>query len=366
MQLFKEMAMDRLTMQSAVYLLGLDVDSSRRTANIPCPICGKGREKKLNINFEKDVFRCNKCELSGGPLTFWAVYRSLPMPVTKEDARVVSKDYFSYVRDERKSDSPNILPAFKRIDQDIARIDVRNRTYRGLLSLLSLSEPHKENLLKRGLSTDAIEQNEYRSYPRAGLSDIASLLLESGYILDGVPGFYKLKSGKWSMRRLPGGFLIPQRDGFGRIQGFQLRTDKPTDDIPKYLTLSTAEMQEGAKGGTYPHLAKGKMGITELIITEGPLKGDIIAELTGSSVLALTGVSALDKVPSVLCDLKNAGMKRVLTAYDMDLKKNVNVQKALSSLKNILEGLDIPYQSLEWDDNYKGLDDFLVARNKRG
>ena len=360
--------MEMLTMQSAVELLGIEADTSRRTANIPCPVCGKGKEKKLNINFEKNVFRCNKCELAGGPLNFWAVYRGLAQPTSREDAKMVAKDYFAFTCESPKAGAViRKKIVYEKIDQRIADIDVRDRTYRALLKLLSLSDSHKENLLNRGLDLERIEKNEYRSYPRAGLTDLSSLLLESGYILDGVPGFYKPKNGKWSLRRLPSGFLIPQRDGFSRIQGFQLRVDKPAVDTPKYLTLSTAEMNMGAKGGTYPHLAMGEKGIDEIILTEGPLKGDIVSHLTGYSVFCVTGVNALERIAKPLADLKDAGMKNLLIAYDMDLKRNENVKKALQSLKKILDKIGVPYGTLDWDDNYKGLDDYLSAKQfKRG
>lgn len=356
---------EKLTLEMAVDILGIPADTSKRSVNIPCPVCAKGREKKLNINFEKGLFRCNKCELSGGPLNLWAVYRGLPIPTSKEEVQKVSHDYFLYMGQEKKSGKSPRKKAhktFEKIDQDIAPIEVRNRTYKGLLGLLDLSKEHKDNLLRRGLSEERILINEYRTYPYTGRTEIASLLLENGYILNGVPGFYKLKTGAWTMRKMPSGFLIPQRDGFGRIQGFQVRADKPLDDMPKYLTLSTAEMLSGAKGGTYPHLAKGERGLREIIVTEGPLKGDIISEITGYSVLCLTGVNALEKAEKPLFDLKEAGMEKVLIAYDMDLKKNQNVRRALENLKTILAKQEICFNTLDWDEAYKGLDDYLVSK----
>ena len=34
--------------------------------NVRCPCCDDGRDKHLNINVVKEVFRCPKCGISGG------------------------------------------------------------------------------------------------------------------------------------------------------------------------------------------------------------------------------------------------------------------------------------------------------------
>ena len=48
-----------------VFLLNLKIRRKNQTSwDCDCPFCGK--EGKLNINLEKNVFRCNKCGEGGG------------------------------------------------------------------------------------------------------------------------------------------------------------------------------------------------------------------------------------------------------------------------------------------------------------
>ena len=352
-----------LTMRRAVEIFGLDCDTSRRIVNIECPCCGKGpKDKKLNINFDRygnddGAFRCVRCGAEGRPLQFWALVRGLDM----KDMQAAAKDYFAYAEENNLRMTPVKKVFHTRIDVDTADVATRNATYNGLLNILALNDYHRQALLNRGLSEKVIEQNMYRSYPAASLSDIAELLSSQGYVLKGVPGFFT-KEGNWSMLRFSGGFLIPQRDGFGRIQGMQIRMDNPTKG--KYITLSTGEYyQNGAKGHSCCHLAKGK-DIKKVILTEGPLKADIISYYTGMSVIGIPGVNALSYLKKALHDMKAAGMEQILTAFDMDLYDNLYVMRAFEHLKEVLQALRIPYSQLVWDRRYKGLDDFLHAEKK--
>ena len=346
--------MEKLTMLRAVELLGIEANTFRRSTNVPCPLCGKAREKKLNINFDKEVFRCAKCGFSGGPLHLWAVYRNLD----SGDLSLVSKDYYATIKSVK---TPKVRKekTVTRIDVEPALVDVRDKTYHGLLKMLSLSDEHKRNLSMRGLDDTVIDANEYRSYPLSGHRNIASMLLSNGYVLEGVPGFYK-ENGIWTLLRLPSGILIPQRDGFGRIQGFQVRLDNPAKG--KYITLSTGDNYiSGAKASAHPHFRKGSRNLREIILTEGPLKGDVISHFTGYSVFAVQGVNSLGSSKNALLDLKSAGVKHILIAFDMDFKSNVHVQKAVENLKSLLTECGFTYSSLEWDEEYKGLDDWLLA-----
>lgn len=349
--------MNELTLSSAVEILGISADTSRSNVNIPCPCCSNGRQKKLNLNFAKNVFRCNKCGISGGPLHLWALYRGL----NADDLKVVAKDYYQFIG----SNNNDVIRKVKKEhtyannELEIAPLEIRNKTYSLLLEQLSLSEVHFQNLLNRGLDKETIIQNGYRSYPQVGLTNLTDILIENGCIVEGVPGFYKNKKGKWSLRHLSSGILIPQRDGFGRIQGFQIRLDKSKDC--KYITLSTASHDCGTKGSAYPHFRRGSRGLKTVIITEGPLKGDVISHFSDYSVFALQGVNTISNIQEAIEDLKEAGMEEVLIAFDMDWKKNPYVKKALGNIKSFLGKHEIIYSTLDWDENFKGLDDYLLS-----
>ena len=347
---------ERFTIRDVCEKLGLPADYHRRSVTIECPVCGK-KEKKLNINFDKGAFRCAKCGVSGYAVHLWALYRGIPL----EDMAAATRDFYadSINLSVEKSSSVRICKQ-EPMDVPTASIDVRNSTFEKLISILPLSEKHEDALLKRGLSKEVIAENEYRSYPLTGYASIANMLLERGCILEGCPGFYKDSEDRWTLRRLSGGILIPQRDGQGRIQGFQIRTDH--EGSSKYLTLSTGENYKcGAKGFANPHFRYGKLGFEEVIITEGPLKGDIISHLTGMSVLALQGVNAVSRLNQILSELEEIGTKKVLTAFDMDLRTNIMVRDALEKLEAKISDAGFSYQQLYWDEQYKGLDDWLYA-----
>ena len=53
-------------------LLNLQVrHRSGRSMDVDCPLCQK--KGKLNLNFEKNVFRCNYCGKFGGMITLYAL-----------------------------------------------------------------------------------------------------------------------------------------------------------------------------------------------------------------------------------------------------------------------------------------------------
>lgn len=356
---------DNLTLRAACRILGIDCNTNKPKENIHCPACGSKR-KTLNINFDKygiddGAFRCAKCDIGGRALHFWALFRGLDI----YDAKGAATDYNKFMRgnrDAKKKQKQSVpIKEFKRIDVDVAPIDVRDRTYRAFLDMLQLSPSHRKDLEKRGLTKKEIEKNGYKSFPVSGRNQIANYLLANGYVLEGVPGFHLDDNNQWTIIRYPSGYLIPQKDGKGRIQGMQVRLDKGD---PKYIVLSSSEHMKGSKGRTYCHLAKGK-NLDDVILTEGPLKGDIICKYTGYSVLAIPGVNCFDYLLQAVSDLREKGMKKITIAFDMDLYTNIHVRNALEKLANLLASLECPFTLLQWDAEYKGLDDWLQATTEK-
>ena len=348
-----------LTIEKAFELLHItDGDARRNQTDIACPNCGKGREKKMNINFSKDVFRCNKCGIGGGALDFWGLMRGL----NTTDHKEIAKDYYTFIGE---SNDRRAIATMKRPQRTVpeaealAPISTRDNTYRHLLSLLSLSEEHKQDLLRRGFSEEEIQKADYRSYPQTGREEICAKLQKKGCILEGVPGFYVNEKGVWSLRKMGDGYLIPQKNSRGQIQGFQIR--RSSGNI-RYLTLSTDGYKQGTQGKAYMHFVKGNKGGNSFVITEGPLKADLINKFTGFSVLALQGVNAVATFPAAINSLIKQGYGMAYVAFDMDLGSNESVQKALGNMEALLDEQNVPYKTMYWDENYKGLDDWLLAK----
>ena len=94
-------------------------------------------------------------------------------------------------------------------------------------------------------------------------------------------------------------------------------------------------------------------------LAENPMKADVINALSGWSVLAVPGVNALKKLKASLETLKSKGLKRVQTAFDMDMLTNPNVKNGFEELLALLDEMDFTFGTYLWDPRYKGLDDYL-------
>ena len=94
-------------------------------------------------------------------------------------------------------------------------------------------------------------------------------------------------------------------------------------------------------------------------LTEGPMKADVIHALTGLTVLAVPGVNALTQLEIALKRLREQGLKKIMTAFDMDMATNPHVQKGYRQLLLMLDRMGFTFGTYLWDGSYKGLDDYV-------
>lgn len=366
--------MANLTMITAIEALGLQhiYEIRPHSGNYTCPECGK--KKKLNINFDKDIFHCPACDFGGAAFDFWAYYRGLDVRRGDEAfVKTVSSDWYRYIGEDTavKCKVENARPKEASYhEEDLADSETLNKTYRAFLDELILSDKHKANLLERGLGEEDILAGGYKSMPTLSTAPICHKLMSAGVRLEGVPGFYK-KNNEWHFVQYLGkngtGFLIPSKDVYGNIQGLQLRVDNTrmtrkdeTLELPRYLTISSAERDFGTKGTTRPHVNLGKKKTNKIILTEGPLKANIISAFTGLPTIAVLGVNSIKHLTQPLSQLRALGYNSIAIAYDMDMWQNENVQAAYAKLKGLLNSMAFRYSTYYWDiEKGKGLDDFL-------
>ena len=156
--------------------------------NIPCPKCQSGsqhRKGRLNINLKKDVFRCPKCgQFEGGVFDLYAYY----MGISRDDVRKELEKRFgrngSSGSGKKSKRTHRQLPPPPDIPQaQLADIETRHRVYSALLNHLTLASDHKQNLLDRGLTEEAIFKFQYRTTPLVGHETIAKTLDSLGYAL---------------------------------------------------------------------------------------------------------------------------------------------------------------------------------------
>ena len=337
--------MELFHMVDVIPLLGLPTPpAGKNSFNLPCPCCDdKPKGRHLNINLRKDVFRCPRCGFSGGVLDLYAFYAKIPREKVLEEL-LARKGQTLYPRQP--------LPEVE--ENPLTGVEERHATYTALLQSLTLASDHRENLLSRGLSPEEIHRLGYKTTPVLGFSSLAKRLREKGLYLAGVPGFYKNQS-QWTLK-IPGrGILIPVRDVQGQIQGLQVRLDNV--EKRKFRWLSSNGLEEGCGAKTWVHLAGEPRPL--VLLTEGPMKADVIHFLTGQTVLAVAGVNSLSQLRPVLEELRAAGMEQIMTAFDMDYLVNPHVQNGQENLTHLLEECGIAYGTYLWDPRYKGLDDYI-------
>ncbi len=344
--------MEIFHMQDVISLLGIEQPKNGRSSYyVQCPCCDDSpRHKHLNINLKKEVFRCPRCGISGGIFDLYSLYTNVP----RDKVRKALVEKLGVP--EQNNNRPNRnIPVKEETECPIMDIETRHATYSALLSKLTISADHRENLLNRGLTDRDIDSLGYKTTPVVGMTTIARQLRMEGHYLAGVPGFYRDSSGSWSFIGEKRGILIPVRDRFGRIQGLQIRRDNVAKR--KFRWVSSTELKDGCRAEGWTHLAGPVRPL--IVLTEGPMKADVIHALTGMTVLAVPGVNTLTQLELTLKDLRQEGLTEIKTAFDMDFATNHHVQNGYNSLLKLLGDMGFRYGTYLWDPRYKGLDDYI-------
>lgn len=350
-------------MDQLVVALGLLPAVNRPEANIDCPACG--RKDKLNINFRRQIFACPACGVSGGIMDAWALFRGIDTASKKENRRLAKIDMVKFFGEDNKSLPPKRKQPYEKPKElYLAPIENRDRFYRRLIEVSPLLDEHREALRKRGLNDAQIAQGMFFSAKNFSRQEIDKYFWDIPF--EGIPGCY-IKDGKKHINCFGSGIMIPEPDVSGMIQGLVFRTDKVCKN--RYLTYSS-EKKGGTKGRTFTSFVNYyNKEVDEIILTEGPLKGAVINFLTETPVIAIPGVTSQKYLKGELRRLKEKGLKKVIICYDMDYKTNENVQKGLSNLRKKLSDLEIRFIQRDWNERYKGYDDYLISdeyRKKHG
>lgn len=342
--------MEKYHIADVITLLGLpEPPPDRSNYNVRCPCCDEKPHKwHLNLNLQKDVFRCPRCGVSGGVLDLYALYTG----VSRDQAKQAMDNGLRRIQPVLRRKPIPVSPVE---ECPITDVETRHATYTALLSKLSLASDHRENLMNRGFSDRDIAELGYRTTPVVGTAAIARQLQSDGCYLAGVPGFYRTDSGAWAFVHDNRGILIPVRDTSGLIQGLQVRLDKT--EKRKYRWISSSDRKDGCRAESWTHLA-GPIQ-REIVLTEGPMKADVVHALTGQTVLAVPGVNALTQLEAALKILRASGVEFIHTAFDMDLLMNSYVQSGYDKLLTLLDHFGFRYDTYLWNPAYKGVDDFF-------
>lgn len=392
--------------ENIVDLLGLERSPKNRpgarSIKVHCPFCNH-RGYTMDVDTSLDVYHCFHCpeemQKNTGALDLYSRVR-LGQPLdcrnSKETFRMLLADLDQNGQNPVKTDiyayrDENIYPAS---DENL------NLAYSALFSLpyLRISRNHIEELARRGLPEWAARRGQFASLPPsyqlvkshargqemltwydadsigkireqspilsryqkrdivAGVL-IANDLIRQGVKLSGIPGFYHITPEVWAFR-YDSGLMIPTVSYEGNIVGAQTRKDTPMKSGLRYMTLSSKGLPDGVTARiSRTHVCHSRKinENTQVYITEGPLKADLILWfLTGEyyadvAVVAVQGVKNVKEVPEIARKLRKDGVKRVFSAFDMDKCCNLAVSAASQEIKRLFNEEQISVDTLCWD-----------------
>ena len=314
-----------------------------------------------------EVDKYNPCPICGKP--DWCGRTAdgeLAVCMRTENERPLENGGWLYLLTDNYTPSQPITPT---PPEQRVKPAVLDEVYNAMLKYLSLSSKHRQELTspKRGMTIEQIRHRKYKSLTadRMFVDNLVQVCK-----LEGVPGFYL--NGRWTLAGT-NGLLIPVRDVYGRIVGFQVKPDDKEMSSPrgigkdsiqrgKYLWLSSRGKSGGTGSGSPSHLAiPMELKGDRLWITEGPLKADIACELLNEHVIGVPGVSAWRKCIYMLDKLKPSV---AVLAYDMDIYCNEHVKVQCRYLSAAIAAKGYEVSVGLWDKEYKGIDDVLLAKRK--
>lgn len=358
--------------QDVAALLRLEIRRpSGNGVYVNCPICGD-RRGKMRLDYDSDFWRCNYCGESGGMLALYAKVQS----VSNSDA------YRQICEALGRADSgPDYKPAERAkvastVEQSpLVPIQQLHQTFSALLSVLTLSEKHRQALRERGLSDEQIDSLGYKSTPPPCLCrSYAERLMRQGCTIQGVPGFYLDDDGKWTIKfhKRTAGILIPVKGIDGLIRGIQIRLDVPIkdkDDPPeksgtKYLWLSSSNKAKGVSSGAPVHFV-GDPAARTVYVTEGTLKSDVAHFLMDRTFVAIAGANNTTQLDPLFALLAQNGTELIIEAHDMDKYQNEHVAGGASKIYLMARSYGMNCRRLTWNPNYKGIDDWQLSIKKK-
>lgn len=357
------------------------------SAYTDCPFCGD-RRGKMNVNFVKNVWRCNYCGEHGGMLNLYArvnnttnseAYREICDALQAGDTSwgyggAESADAYAGVpvREPHAGRQPDmgITQAERASPQEI------HQTYSLMLGMLSLNSAHRTHLRseKRGLADEQIDSLGFKSTPPYFLCrSLTERLIKQGCRVEGVPGFYLHEGGYWTAKfsSRTAGILIPAIGIDGLIHGMQILLDVPfkdRDDPPekagtKYIWLSSSTKNMGVTSGSPVHFIGNPFART-IYVTEGILKADIAHVLLNRSFVAVAGANNVAQLGPLFALLAQNGTELIIEAHDMDKYSNEMIAKGSSKIYLLARQHGMECRRLTWNPNYKGIDDWQLALRK--
>ena len=316
-------------------VVGTRIELRRRGAVLigPCPFHDDQGRPNLVVFPKTQTWQCFACGAQGDVIDFLSRAEHISV---REAIAMIGRGGIA------PSQTPKRLPV---PHARVASVEARNAAFQALITMERLSPSHRAALLRRGFSLAEIDASQYRTHFPGKAPE--------GLVPEGVPGFYHV--GDTWLTSGPPGLLIPVRDREGRIAACQVRPDEGSRG--KYLWLSSSGKPGGASSGAPCHYAKTSG--TQLWITEGPLKADLVASRLGQPCLGIAGVANWHSALPLLGDAEE-----VILAFDQDEPgpTRTAVEGITRTCAQELTARGIKVRQATWDwSQAKGTDDALQA-----
>lgn len=205
-----------------------------------CPFC-LNEKCRMKANIINNLFICSKCEESG---TSISLYADLKYITNKEAYKILLRE----------------MPVLDNIPYTFTN-PIKDEYYRDLvyskfLKLHSLSNEHKEKLLKMGLSKEYIENSGFKSIENNvdKKKQICKKLQEEGLKLDGISGFYQDSDFKWTYKSHKGIFIPVILEN--NIQGLRILLDERYAGNTKNIWFSSNSEFNGTKASNWPMILR--------------------------------------------------------------------------------------------------------------
>lgn len=316
----------------------------RVTARSRCPICGALKFCRVSpdgavagcMREDRGAFKTSDTRV--GPMYLHRLRYDYPRPLRTRQAEL------------------------KPTPQAIASADHRHAVYSELLDHLTLSAKHAHELgARRGLSEETVTRNLYATVPDGRELLMVLHDLAAKFDLSAIPGFWR-EGTDWQCAVRCGELLIAVRDEHERISAIL----RGTGTQPKYVWMSNANRSVSCGTPLHfalPYLADLYPG-TNIIVTEGVLKADVVAEQLHRPVVGSPGTTIPDDIGQRLAR-HFPTMSGVSVAFDADEPRNHHVRRAVIRLLQLLRSAGIVADRLVWDEALgKGLDDVLLGGAK--
>ena len=398
-----------IPIENIVDLLGLERSPKNRpgarSMKVHCPFCNH-RGYTMDVDTSLDVYHCFHCpeemQKKTGALDLYSRVR-LGQPLDRQNSKETFKMLLNELDRSGEITIHNSINTYK--DENIYPVndELLNKAYSALFALpyLRISRNHIDDLGKRGLPEWAARRSQFASIPPAYLLVrnhpngrnvmawydresigmirerspilvryqkrdivagvlIADDLIRKGVKLSGVPGFYHLTPNVWAFRYDPG-LMIPTVSYEGNIVGIQTRIDTVSKNGLRYMTLSSKGLPDGVTARisrTHVCHNRGISEDTQVYVTEGPLKADMILWFltreypSDVAVIAVQGVKNVKEIPQIAEKLRNDGVTHVYSAFDMDKCCNLAVSSASQEIKKLFNMEEISVDTLCWDIDY--------------